>query len=174
MNHHRKPASMTTGLPLLTMLVTLSLILWASPPVQAQSQGPQGGVASTSSGKRIKQGRGGWAKRVNLTAEQVQQLESIKLEYQKETADLKNEIYKKDLEISGLVRDPGARDTDILELQKQRIALKAKMMEQRAEYQLKGRSLLTPEQIRQLPPEGCGLGFLGRGQRSNRRLGQAP
>ena len=158
---------------LLVASLGLSPALWAEPAeTETATQKPERSRRSLD--HSAKEDLPGLAERLDLSEEQVQQMETIKLEFLKRTADLRNEMHKTKLEISGLVRDPEASEAEILALQKQKIALKSRLMETAAEYQLKARSLLTPDQIRKLPADQCGLGFLGPGKKGHRRHGEAP
>jgi Spy/CpxP family protein refolding chaperone len=150
----------TLHIPLFTacllLLFTASLFLAA----QARGETP----------KPVKcpylEGRGVCAKelaaKLNLTKEQSGQIQSIRTEYQKETADLKEAIRTKKASLDERFRDPKASEKQILAAQEEVAALKAKKRQKTMQARLKARSILTPEQIRNIPP-GCGLGIGGKG-----------
>jgi len=145
-----KPKLMSTvGYMVFVGILCLALTTSAPFNLQAQPAGPHKGCPYAKAG-----GKGslhGLAAKLDLTQEQVSQIEAIKLAYLKETADLKNEIYKKQLAITGLIKDPNASDQHILALEKEKIDLVSKQANIAATYRLKVRALLTPDQIRKMP-----------------------
>ncbi len=99
-----------------------------------------------------------YAPNFNLTAEQSGKLSSLQQQFLNETMPLRNELAAKSLELRSLMVQPSPNSALISAKQKEIFELQQKMQEKSLAYQTNARSLLTPQQIAQLPP-GCGLGF---------------
>ncbi|MEW6443493.1 MAG: periplasmic heavy metal sensor [bacterium] len=137
----------------------------APPPVSGPEVGPGQGPGP---------GPRGWCmKGLNLTQEQVNKMQSLRLEFSKQTADLDSQIHKKRLDLATLLRDPQAKEDAIGAAQKELNRMMAQRDEKADAYLLKARSLLTAEQIRNLPP-GCAFGFWGGGMRGHGGGGCGP
>jgi Spy/CpxP family protein refolding chaperone len=101
-------------------------------------------------------------KKLDLTEEQHTQMKGIQKESREETAQLKDRIRSKKQAIGDLFRNPDAKDDEIIAAHKEMNLLKAEMKDKALKYGLRARSVLTPEQIRELP-QGCYLGIRGWG-----------
>ena len=141
--------------------------LWAQP--QDPPAGPPG-YEGGPGGHGCGGGMQGLSKRLGLTEDQMTKIDSLRLEFSKETADLDAQIHKKQLDMAGLLRDPQAKEEAITAVQKDLSKLMVQREDKAHAYRLKARNLLTPEQIKNLPvgcslgipgggPKGCGLGM---------------
>jgi Spy/CpxP family protein refolding chaperone len=99
-----------------------------------------------------------YAPNFNLTAEQSGKLSGLQQQFLNETLPVRNELASKSLELRNLMVQPSPTAATISAKQKEIFALQQKMQEKSLAYQTNARSVLTPQQISQLPP-GCGLGF---------------
>ncbi|NWF55692.1 MAG: periplasmic heavy metal sensor, partial [Syntrophaceae bacterium] len=99
-----------------------------------------------------------YAPNFNLTAEQTGKLTGLQQQFLNETLPIRNELAAKSLELRSLMVQPSPNAAAISAKQKEISALQQKMQEKSLSYQTNARSLLTPQQLSQLPP-GCGLGF---------------
>jgi hypothetical protein len=99
-----------------------------------------------------------YAPNFNLTAEQTGKLTGLQQQFMNETLPVRNELAAKSLELRSLMVPPSPNAATISAKQREILALQQKMHEKSLSYQTNARSLLTPQQVSQLPP-GCGLGF---------------
>jgi zinc resistance-associated protein len=99
-----------------------------------------------------------YAPNFNLTGEQTGKLTGLQQQFLNETLPVRNELAAKSLELRSLMAQPSPNAATISAKQKEILALQQKMQEKSLAYQTNARSVLTPQQVSQLPP-GCGLGF---------------
>lgn len=92
-------------------------------------------------------------KDLGLSEEQVQRIQSVRKEYEEETAGLRDRLEKKAQLLRDLLRDPEALEDDIVAAHREKLVLKSELGEQSMFYGLKARSVLTAEQIQKLPPK---------------------
>jgi len=112
-----------------------------------------------------------------LTEEQAKALEAIQHAYMAEAMPLRRDLIVLRLELRYLVRDPNVQSKLLFDRQKKISELQAKLDDLSLSYQIKARSILTKEQLEQLPPDfsmGMGTGFgmdigIGRGPRKGIR-----
>lgn len=105
----------------------------------------------------------GWARQLNLSQEQMVRLQAIRESYLRETLVWRNELVVKRFDMRDLLRNPQSDPNQVLATQREVSDLESKIQERAVLYQLEMRKVLTPEQIKLLPP---GFGFGGfRGQR---------
>lgn len=95
---------------------------------------------------------------LNLSQEQIERLQSLHSKFFSETASLRGDLYKKQLELETLFTNPNPDVEKAGKLQAEISDLEGKLDQKRLQAQLEARKILTPEQIAQLPP-GCTLGF---------------
>lgn len=102
---------------------------------------------------------------VNLTEDQLSKLNTLRNDFFKDTAQVRTDIYRKQLELESLLLDPAADTAKAGKLQSELSALETQIEQKQFQFQLEARKMLTPEQIAQLPP-GCnfGMGFCGKGR----------
>jgi Spy/CpxP family protein refolding chaperone len=103
-----------------------------------------------------------WAKQLNLTDEQVARLQELRESYLGDTLAWRNELVINRFDLRELLHNPRADANQVLAKQREVSALESKIEERAVLYQLEMRKVLTPDQIKLLPP---GFGFGGyRGQ----------
>jgi len=163
----------TTNLTVFSMSALLIGALFLGGSLWAQPQDPPAGPPGYEGGPGghgCGGGMQGLSKRLGLTEDQMTKIDSLRLEFSKETADLDAQIHKKQLDMAGLLRDPQAKEDVITAVQKDLSKLMVQREDKAHAYRLKARNLLTPEQIKNLPvgcslgipgggPKGCGLGM---------------
>ena len=140
------------------ILVFVASSLWAgegAPKAKGEGSGCPHAKGSERSLDAMK-------KKLDLTEEQVEQMRGIQKEFREEAAQLKDRIHTKKQAIWDLFRNPEAKDDEIIAAHKEMNLLKVEMKDKALKYRLRARSVLTPEQIRELPP-GCKLGIRGWG-----------
>ncbi len=114
-------------------------------------------------------GRYFYATNLNLTADQMTKLNELRSAFYNETADLRNQVQSKTLQLRSLMLDPQKNRSEITPVQRELLTLRQKLQEKALTMQIKARKLLTPEQLALLPRGsalgiGLGLGFgAGRG-----------
>jgi Spy/CpxP family protein refolding chaperone len=152
----------------------LLFLLLAVVPPDAPAQGPPG--------KRGWDDRGGrgmrmgpmhspmmdWASQLNLTPDQCAKLQELRESYLRDTLPWRNELIVKRFELRDQLRNPQADPQLILDKQREISDLEAKIQERGLLLHLEMRKILTPEQIRLLPPHWGGMpgprGMPGRGR----------
>jgi len=129
-------------------------------------------------------GYGGWGlgKKVNCpaygpplnwTEEQQKKWNDLREKSFKETVTLRNELYKKRLELRALWAEPQPDRGKILAKQKEINALQEQLQMKLTDARLEARKILTPEQAAQLGSYGAGWGMgFGRGRQG--MWGQGP
>jgi len=104
-----------------------------------------------------------WAKRLNLTEEQMTRLQELRESYLRETLVWRNDLVIKRFDLRALLRNPQADPDQVVAKQREISQLQSKIQERAVRHQLEIRKVLTPEQIKLLLP-GFGFGGFG-GQR---------
>lgn len=104
-----------------------------------------------------------WAQRLNLTEEQMTRLQELRESYLRETLVWRNDLVIKRFDLRALLRNPKADPDQVVAKQREISQLQSKIQERAVRHQLEIRKVLTPEQIKLLPP-GFGFGGFG-GQR---------
>jgi len=113
---------------------------------------------------------GEWVRRLNLTEEQATRLQELRHSYLRDTLVWRNELVVKRFDLQDLLRNPQADPNQILAKQREVSELEAKIQERAILNHLEIRKVLTPEQIKLLPP---GFGWGGfHGQRMMRGPGR--
>lgn len=103
-----------------------------------------------------------WAERLNLTAEQAEKIKELQRSFRRETLGWRNELAMKRSMLREMLRDPGSNPEEALGKQREISGLESKIQERALLYRLEVRKVLTPEQLKLLPP-GLGWGALGGG-----------
>ena len=85
---------------------------------------------------------------LQLTAEQMEKLESIQRSYLDDITPLRNDFLNKRYELRRLITDPTSKADDIRAKQGEALALETQIQEKVIDYQLKVREILTPEQFK--------------------------
>ena len=99
------------------------------------------------------------AKELNLTDDQVASLKNLREAFMRDTLEWRNDLLVKRLDLQDLMRQPEADSDQILNRQREVSALESKIQERMVLFQLDIRKVLTPEQIKLLPPGWGPSGF---------------
>jgi Spy/CpxP family protein refolding chaperone len=148
--------------------IFLLLLLFFVMPATASGQGPPEGKGPEFPGRGRMMGpmhhrMEDWSRQLNLSAEQVVKLQAIRESYLRDTLVWRNELVVKRFDLRDLLSDPQSDPGRVLAKQREVSDLESKIQERTVLSQLEMRKVLTPEQIRLLPP-GFGFGgFQGRG-----------
>jgi Spy/CpxP family protein refolding chaperone len=148
--------------------VFLILLLVFFIPTAAPGQGPPEGKGPEFPGRGRMMGpmhhhMEDWSRQLNLTEEQMAKLQTIRESYLRDTLVWRNELVVKRFDLRDLLNDPQSDPNRVLAKQREISDLESKIQERTVLSQLEMRKILTPEQIRVLPP-GFGFGgFQGRG-----------
>jgi Spy/CpxP family protein refolding chaperone len=133
--------------------LTLAIFLvWFFSTVPAFPQAPGGkpGPGMRHRGEDLRCGR---AAELNLSPEQLKELEQIQQSLVKETQILRAQLFAKRLELRETLTNPTAK-TELIRLKYGEVAsLESKIEEKSVDFLVKLRSLLTPEQMRYWCPE---------------------
>jgi len=112
-----------------------------------------------------------------LTEAQTKALGNLQCAYVAEATPLRKELMSIRFELRHLIRDPNVQSKVLFDRQKKISELQVKLDNLSLSYQLKARSILTNEQLKQLPQD-CSLGMspeydiligIGRGPRRGPR-----
>ncbi len=96
----------------------------------------------------------GWrASDLNLSAEQVKELNLIQQTYYQETQLLRTQFLSKRLELRELITDPTVKMESIRSKYHEMTEIQSRLEEKVADYLIKVRNLLTPEQLKSWNPE---------------------
>jgi Spy/CpxP family protein refolding chaperone len=111
-------------------------------------------------------GRTGWGygEWSSLTPEQETKLQELRQKFNDETAQLRDAITTRRLELKSLWSHPKADPKAIQEKEKELRTLQDQMREKAVQFKLEARNILTPEQLAQNGP-GWGRGGFGRAYR---------
>jgi Spy/CpxP family protein refolding chaperone len=109
---------------------------------------------------------------LGLTETQKKTLENLQQAYASETFPLRMELMSLRFELRHLIRDPNVPSMTLLEQQRKISELQGKLESLSLSYQIKARSILTKEQLEQLP-EDCSLG-MGTGYEMLIGIGRGP
>ncbi len=112
-----------------------------------------------------------WARQLNLTDEQMARLQELREVYLRDTLAWRNELVIKRFDLRDLLHNPQADVNQVLAKQREVSDLESKIQERAVLNQLEMRKVLTPDQIKLLPP-GFGFGgFRGQGMMRGRGRG---
>jgi Spy/CpxP family protein refolding chaperone len=127
--------------------------------------------------RRDSQGRCWKSPSFGLTKEQIRALESLQRAYQAEATPKYRELMTVKLELQCNVSDKDIDPRHLMERHKKLLSLQTEFESLSFSYQMKARSILTKEQLEQLPEDclfymgigyGTGIG-IGRGSRRGQR-----
>ena len=102
-----------------------------------------------------------WARQLNLTDEQTVKLQALRESFLRETLPWRDQLVIKRFDLRDLLRDPQSDANQVLAKQREISDLESKIQERVVLHQLEMRKVLTPEQIKLLPPEFGFGGFRG-------------
>lgn len=97
-----------------------------------------------------------WVRQLNLTEEQVAQIRALRESFRQETLPMRDALMMKRFRLRDRFLDPQADASQILAAQREVSEMEGKLQERVTLFQFEIRKILTPEQIKLLPP---GLGF---------------
>jgi Spy/CpxP family protein refolding chaperone len=117
---------------------------------EAQSNGPS---LKTRNGRGLSQ-----SLLADLTEEQTKAIESLQHTYLSKVFPLRRELISSRFELRHLIRDPNVQPKTLLDLQKRMSELQARLDHLSLSYQIEVRTILTKEQLEQLPQD-CSLGI---------------
>ena len=95
-------------------------------------------------------GLGPCATNLNLTAEQIKELQDFRTKHFKETATLRETLLARNAELRSLWAQKDPNQTEILKKQKEVNDLRGQFQEMAVKHQLQARGVLTPEQQTQV------------------------
>jgi Spy/CpxP family protein refolding chaperone len=109
---------------------------------------------------RMGQGNRGYQKGLDLTPEQRGKLQELRKKFNDETAQLRETLHSKRLELQSLWTNPNADSKTIIEKEKGMRDPQDQMRDKMIQMRLEARSILTPEQLSQAGESGRrGPGF---------------
>ena len=140
----------------------------------AQGWGRGGGMGFGPGGGM---GFGPCTANLNLTAEQIKQMQELRTQHFNETATQREALLARNAELRSLWAQKDPNQTEILKKQKEINDLRAQLQEMGVKHQLQARGVLTPEQQTQLQgnlsdPGNFGPGYGKRG--GGRGMGMGP
>ncbi len=100
-----------------------------------------------------KENRGLRASELNLSAEQVKELNLIQQTYYQETQLLRTQFLSKRLELRELITNPTVKIESIRSKYHEITEIQSRLEEKAAEYLIRVRNLLRPEQLKSWNPE---------------------
>jgi len=95
-------------------------------------------------------GLGPCAANLNLTAEQIKQMQDLRTQHFNETTTQREALLARNAELRSLWAQKDPNQTEILKKQKEINDLRAQLQEMAVKHQLQARGVLTPEQQTQL------------------------
>ena len=99
------------------------------------------------------------AKELNLTPNQLATLQQLRQSFFQETLGWRNDLVIKRFDLQDLLRQPQADVNQVLSKQREVSELESRIQERMVLYQLEMRKVLTPDQIKLLPPDMGSPGF---------------
>lgn len=96
-----------------------------------------------------------WVRQLNLTEEQATKIRNLRETFQQETMPLRDELLVKRFRLRELFMNPRVDAQEILAAQREISEMESKLQERAMILQLDIRKILTPEQLKLMPP---GLG----------------
>ncbi|MGD0276292.1 MAG: Spy/CpxP family protein refolding chaperone [Syntrophales bacterium] len=104
-----------------------------------------------------------FAKRLNLSKNQLGKMKDLRSRFQNETRDLQYDLMIKRIEMRKLFTDPKTDEATLLAKQKELSDLRQQLHDKRAQMKIEWRKILTPEQITKLGQIPHKWGARGRG-----------
>jgi Spy/CpxP family protein refolding chaperone len=140
-----------------TIIVIGLVALMAVGVTYVFAQGPASGPGPG----RMGQGNWGYQKGLNLTPDQKAKFQELRRKLNDETAQLREALHAKRLELQSLWTNPNADSETIMEKQRGMREPQDQMREKMVQMRLEARGILTPEQLTQIGQareEGPGFG----------------
>jgi Spy/CpxP family protein refolding chaperone len=141
----------------LSFILMIALIIALSPPAPAQGPPERGGWRYRGGGGMMGHGHTDmmdWISRLHLTEEQTARLQELRESYLRDSLPWRNELVIKRFDLRDLLRNPQSEPSAILAKQREISQLESKIEERALLYHIEMRKVLTPEQIKLLPPPG--------------------
>jgi len=153
------------ALSLITVLILGVTYVYAQNPGHGPGQGPGW------KGEHCRES-GNPGKFPNLTPEQKANFQELRRKFNEETAQLRESLVSKRIELQSLWTNPNADPKAIVDKEKELRDLQNQMKDKAVQAKLEARKFLTPEQIQESGP-GMGRGF-GRGHMMGHGRGMGP
>lgn len=162
-----------------TIFAVLGIVLLATSGLAlAQGWGRGPGMGPGAGGGM---GLGPCAAGLNLTAEQIKEMQDLQTKHFNETAALRETLFARNAELRSLWAQKDPNEAEILKKQKEVNELRAQLQETAVKHRLQARGILTPEQQTQLQTclsnagnFGPGYGKRGGGYGPGRGMGMGP
>jgi Spy/CpxP family protein refolding chaperone len=119
-------------------------------------------------------GLGPCAANLNLTAEQIKEMQDMRTKFFNETASLRETLFARNAELRTLWAQKDPNQTEIMEKQKEVNNLRAQLQESATKHRLQARGSLTPEQQTQLQSCLSDAGNFGPGYGKRGGMGMGP
>ncbi|MCX5914656.1 MAG: Spy/CpxP family protein refolding chaperone [Deltaproteobacteria bacterium] len=155
----------------IALLATSGLALaqgWGRGP--GMGSGPGGGM-----------GFGPCAANLNLTAEQIKEMQTLRTQHLADTASLRETLFAKNAHLRSLWAQKDPKPEDVINSQKEVNELRTQLQTLATQHRLEARKILTPEQQTQLQSclsdtgnFGPGSGKRGGGMGPGRGMGMGP
>ncbi len=153
------------ALSLITVLILGVTYVYAQNPGHGPGQGPGW------KGEHCRES-GNPGKFPNLTPEQKANFQELRRKFNEETAQLRESLVTKRIELQSLWTNPNADPKAIVDKEKELRDLQNQMKDKALQMKLEARKFLTPEQIQE-SGQGMGRGF-GRGHMMGHGRGMGP
>ncbi len=150
----------------LRFILMITLIIALSSPAASQGPPDRGGWRSRGGGGmmgHMHPDMMDWVSRLHLTEEQTAKLQELRESYLRDSLPWRNELVIKRFDLRDMLRDPQSDSNAILAKQREISQLESKIQERALLYHIEMRKVLTPEQIKLLPPPGWEMHGPGRG-----------
>lgn len=138
------------------VLLISSFAFAQGPPAKRELIPPPSSPEFRSPREMMRPGPGHWQhliRSLNLSPEQTGRLQELREAYLRDTLAWRNELVIKRFDLRDLLRNPRVESSRVLAKQREISELEAKIQERTVLYQLEIRKVLTPEQLKLLPPE---------------------
>ena len=157
---------------IVSLVLVLSLVLGGSALVFAYS-GPQKGNRGQGRNNQVQQNRMTGAERLDLSEEQVEEMEELRDEHFDKQDELRDDLFDKREELREMYFDSEVNKDELLSLQEEINQLQAKLADSRMEHRLEMRNILSDEQWEECADLG-GFAYQGgqRGRGSRRAQGR--
>lgn len=101
--------------------------------------------------RNLNQERVRWQERLNLTQEQREKIAQLRLSFQEETLDLRNQLQKKGIELQKLWLEENPDKNKIYSILDEIARIRAEINKKLVDYLLELKKILTPEQLEKIP-----------------------
>ncbi len=140
------------------LTIVMLAALLAIPGFAAAQTGPGGG-GGMGMHHGMGPGPGSWASNLNLTPDQMQKLQAIRINFFKETIAQRNQLDLARMELRALWSQPNPDANAIVAKQKQVNALRDQILEAAVRFRLEARKVFTPEQLAKIQARRAAFGY---------------